>query len=166
MRSFFGMLTLALAATVTATTALAHSVSAPVPAPTIRAIVAEYGSAAYMPKFAPPGFIFTSWRVEQRVPAYLSPALHVTFGRRGTLLVWSVSDKRDSSSYAQCTGRPNAGLTRVISNRRVYYARGNHGDSAWTCLSDASVDLWVANDPGRPSPLVAMQMVASARRAG
>ena len=61
-------------------------------------------------------------------------------------------------------------VKRTIVGRLVYYAHGNHGDSAWTCLKESTgfvigLDLWIANESGRPSRLTAMRMVASARRA-
>jgi hypothetical protein len=98
--------------------------------------------------------------------------LELTFGRRGTRLVWTVSDGRDEDDYADCSKKPYYTLKRKVGNRLVYYARGNHGDSAWTCFSSRTksgyrqpigIDLWIGNDPGRPSSLTAIRMVASPR---
>jgi hypothetical protein len=92
--------------------------------------------------------------------------LKLTFARSGTRLIWTVSDARDGDDYADCSGRPSYQYKRRIAGRVVYYVRGNHGDSAWMCTKQGiGVDLWIANDRGRPSRLTAMTMVASARRA-
>jgi hypothetical protein len=150
------------------------SAANPISAPTLEQIKAEYGELTYVPGFAPRGFIFTSWRIEEPAFTYLMERLELTFGRKGTRLIWTVSDGRDTDDYADCSARPYYALKRNVGGHVVYYARGNHGDSAWTCLTvrDASglnerigVDLWIANEAGRPSRLTAMKMVASARRA-
>jgi hypothetical protein len=147
------------------------SSASPIPAPTLRQIRAEYGQFAYVPAFVPSGFIFTSWRTEPAAHSYLMDRLDLMFGRNGTLLEWTVSDGRDRDGYADCSKRPYYTSKTRIRGRLVYYARGNHGDSAWTCFSARTksgygqpigIDLWVANDPGRPSRLTAMRMVASA----
>lgn len=146
----------------------------PVPAQTLRQIKAEYGQFTYVPGFAPRGFIFTSWRIDEPAQSFLVERLSITFGRLGTRLIWTVSDGRDTDDYADCSKRPFYDFKRSIGRRLVYYALGNHGDIAWTCFSAAStsgyrqpvgIDLWIANEPGRPSRLIAMRMVASARRA-
>jgi len=145
--------------------ALERSEKVPIPALTLRQIKAEYGQFTYIPTFAPRGFIFTSWHIEEPAYGYLMKRLAVTFGRSGTRLIWTVSDGRDKDDYADCSKRPYYAFKRSIGGRLVYYARGNHGDSAWTCFSALGIDLWIANDRGRPSRLTAMRMVASARRA-
>jgi hypothetical protein len=89
----------------------------------------------------------------------------LTFGREGTLLEWTISDRRDKDDYADCTRHPFFGFKRQIGGRVVYYYRGNHGDSAWICLKSVGIDLWIANETGRPSRATAMRMVASAYRA-
>ena len=146
----------------------------PISAPTLERMKAEYGGMTYVPGFAPRGFIFTSWRIEEPAFTYLMRRLHLTFGRNGTRLIWTVSDGRDTDDYADCSARPYYSLKRNIGGRVVYYARGNHGDSAWICLTArgagglnerVGVDLWIANEAGRPSRLTAMKVVASARRA-
>lgn len=158
-----------LAAAVIAT-ATAGTTAAPVPPTTARQIKAEYGPLAYLPSFVPRGFIFTSWRIID-AQSYLDPALQVRFGRSGTILQWTVSDGRDRS-YADCSRRPSYSFVRRINGRTVYYGQGNHGDDAWTCLSARTpsgfrqpigIDLWIANQDGRPSERLAMRMVASAR---
>jgi len=145
----------------------------PIPAQSVKRIVSEYGNLAYLPAWAPRGFIFTSWRIEQPAFNYLMERLGVTFRRRGTRLVWTVSDGRDRDDFADCSRRPFYDFKRRIGNRVVYYAHGNQGDSAWTCLRVAAgsgyrqpigIDLWIENSRGRPSQLTAMRMVASARR--
>ena len=99
--------------------------------------------------------------------------LRLTFGRRGTRLVWTISDGRDQDDLADCSKRRYYDVSRTIAGRLVYYVRGNHGDSASTCFSTASrsgyrqpigIDLWIANEQGRPSRSAAMQIVASVRR--
>ena len=99
--------------------------------------------------------------------------LRITFARNGIKLVWTVSDGHDSDDFADCSPRRGASFSRVLSGRRVYYEDGNHGDSAWTCLTRQTssgtalvgIDVWIANDAGRPSPLTVMRMVATARPA-
>lgn len=137
----------------------------PVPPLEVRRIKAEYGPP-HLPVFAPRGFIFTSWKIDPAPFQYLSDTLRVTFGRSGTLLMWSVSDGRNEQTYARCNPPPSSGNRRRINGRTIYYARGNHGDSAWACLKSRSVgiDLWIQNGRGRPSVSTAMRMVASARR--
>jgi endonuclease YncB( thermonuclease family) len=148
--------------------------NSPVPASVASRIRAEYGRAAILPTFAPPSFIYTSWRVDGALPSYLMDVLSVTFGRNGTRLIWSVSDGRDPNSDA-CRRKPSFDSSRRIGGRLVYYDKGNHGDEAWTCLSlpgangfrqPVSVALWIENGPGRPSPATAMRMVASGRLVG
>ena len=136
----------------------------PIPATELRRIRAEYGRFTYVPRFAPRGFIFTSWRVEQARFGYLLDQLHVTFGQSGTRLIWTVSDRRDRDDYADCSRRPYFSSKRTINGRVVYYARGNHGDGAWTCLRHVGIDLWIENNRSRPSALTAMRMVATAYR--
>jgi endonuclease YncB( thermonuclease family) len=147
----------------------------PVPASVAAKIRAEYGQAAFLPTFAPASFIYTSWRVEPVSPSYLMDALSVTFARNGTKLEWSVSDGRDKLSYADCGKKPYFSSSKRIGGKLVYYARGNHGDEAWTCLSlpgangfrqPVGIGLWIENLAGRPSPTTAMRMVASGRLAG
>jgi hypothetical protein len=147
--------------------------SSPIPVTTLQQLQAEYGDLTYVPGFAPRGFIFTSWRIEEPASAYLMERLKLTFGRKGTRLIWTVSDGRDTDDYADCSARPYYTLKRNVGGHLVYYAQGNHGDSAWRCLTARSasglnervgIDLWIANERGRPSRLTAMKMVASARR--
>jgi hypothetical protein len=146
----------------------------PISARTLEQMKGEYGALTYVPGFAPRGFIFTSWRIEEPAFAYLMRRLQLTFGRNGTRLIWTVSDGRDTDDYADCSARPYYSLKRNIDGHVVYYARGNHGDSAWICMTARGagglnerigVDLWIANEAGRPSRLTAMKVVASARRA-
>lgn len=101
------------------------------------------------------------------------PRLEVTFGRRGTLLLWTVSDGRDERDYADCSKRPVYKFKRRIGSRVVYYYDGIRGASAWTCLTArvrggyrqrVGIDLWIENGWGRPSRLAAMRMVAGAWR--
>jgi hypothetical protein len=138
--------------------------NSPVPASVAARIRAEYGQAAILPTFAPPSFMYTSWRVDGASPSYLMDVLSVTFARNGTRLVWSVSDGRDRSSYADCGKKPHFSSSKRIGGKLIYYAKGNHGDSAWTCLSlpgangfrqPVGVALWIENGPGRPSPATA-----------
>jgi hypothetical protein len=146
----------------------------PIPSGTLRQIKAEYGPLAYVPRFVPNGFILTSWRMREPSKGYLMPTLELKFGRLGTLLIWSVADGRGDETYADCSGRPYFDFTRRIEGRLVYYANGNHGDSAWICLKErvlstgfqqpVGIDVWIDNNRGRPSPITAMRMVASARR--
>lgn len=105
---------------------------------------------------------------------YLMERLELTFGRAGIGLLWTVSDARDNDDYADCSSSRYYRYKRRIAGRLIFYARGNHLDSAWTCLTapaangfrqGVGIDLWVANAPGRPTRLLAMQIVASARRA-
>jgi hypothetical protein len=166
---------LGVAAAITVPVATGRSKASPIPAPTLRQIRAEYGQFSYIPAFVPSGFIFTSWRIEEAAYGYLMERLKITFARRGTRLIWTVSDGRDQDDYADCSKRPYYTFKRKFGTRLVYYARGNHGDSAWTCFSartksgyrqSIGIDLWIGNDAGRPSRLTAMRMVTSARGAG
>jgi hypothetical protein len=146
----------------------------PIPSITLRQIKAEYGPLAYVPRLVPTGYIFTSWRIREPSKGYLMPTLELKFGRSGTLLIWSVADGRGDETYADCSRKPYFDFTRRIEGRIVYYANGNHGDSAWICLDEriqstgfrqpVGIDVWVDNNRGRPSPITAMRMVASARR--
>jgi hypothetical protein len=147
--------------------------STPIPAGALRQIAAKHGQFAYVPASVPVGFTFASWRSERPSHANLLKRLHLTFARGRTLMVWTVSDGRDADDYADCPSR-HYGSKRLIGGRSVYYAHGNHGDSAWTCFNaplreggrkPLGIDLWIANDPGRPSPLSAMRIVAGARLA-
>jgi hypothetical protein len=171
-----------LALTVTAVALCAPlataSTTAPVPRAELARIRAEYGSRyAYLPAFVPPGFIFTSWKIEPASANLYLPVLTVTFGRNGTLLIWSVFDARDRNASVDtggdCSTHPYYTSKRTVAGDLVYYARGNHGDTAWTCLSvptgnssysqPVGLSLWIGNDPGRPSAATAMKMVATAR---
>jgi hypothetical protein len=148
---------------------------APIPAQALREIVAKQGLFAYVPAYIPSGFTFAGWRSERPAQRSLMPRLHVTFARSGTKMIWTVSDGRDQGDYADCSSRPYHQSKRRIGSRLVYYAHGNHRDSAWTCCTvhqttghrqqAIGIDLWVANQAGRPSPLSAMRIVASARLA-
>jgi len=142
----------------------------PIPADTLAQIRAEYGPRAYVPGFVPRGFIFTSWRIDPAQYEYLAPVLQITFGESGKLLRWTVFDKQDSHdptvfTGGDCTKHPYASSSRRIDDKLVYYASGNHGDSAWTCsMVSVVAGLLNENVPGRPSAQTAMQMVASATR--
>jgi hypothetical protein len=146
---------------------------APIPERALRQIVAKYGPFAYVPGSVPSGFMFAGWRSERPAQRTLLTRLHVTFAKSGTKMIWTVSDGRDQGDYADCSSRPYYDSMRRIGSRLVYYAHGNHGDSAWTCFTVPStsghrrqgigIDLWVANQAGRPSPLSAIRVVASAR---
>lgn len=159
-----GLSVAALIAAISLSPANAQSSRQPIPANELRRIEAEYGRFTYVPRFAPRGFIFTSWRIEPAQFGYLMEQLQLTFGRGGTRLVWTVSDRRDKNDYADCSRRPYFSFKRMINGRVVYYARGNHGDSAWTCLRHVGIDLWVENNRGKPSALMAMRMVAGGYR--
>jgi hypothetical protein len=158
--------------TVAVPTAGGSSASSPVPPQTLKQIQSSYGQFTYVPALAPRGFALTSWRIKRPSRAELTRRLELTFDRGSASLVWTVSDARDSGDYADCSANPLYGSKRRIGSRVVYYARGNHGDVAWMCFSsqgkDGSrhplgIDLWVENQAGRPSSLLAMRMVASAR---
>jgi hypothetical protein len=148
--------------------------STPIPASALRQIAAKHGQFAYVPASIPSGFTFTSWRSERPSQANLLKRLHLTFAHGRTLMVWTVSDGRDVDDYADCLSRPFYDSKRLIGGRSVYYVHGNHGDSAWMCFNaplagggrkPLGIDLWVANQSGRPSPLSAMRIVAGARLA-
>jgi hypothetical protein len=152
------------------TGAAGHS-AAPIPGQTLRQIKAEYGRFTYVPSVIPRGFIFTSWRIQSASATVYAPVLSLTFGRNGTRLVWRVFDARDWNDLdvytgGDCSKRPYFSSSRRLAGKLVYYSKGNHGDSAWTCsIRPVGISLWVANDAARPSAAVAMRMVASARPA-
>ncbi len=139
-----------------------------IPSATVAQIRAEYGPLTFVPASLPRGFIFTSWRIEEPPFEYLQPILEMTFGDNGVLLKWTVFDKRDSNdpnvfTGGDCSAHPYASYSRNVDSKKVYYAAGNHGDSAWTCaMPHVGVGLWVENTPGRPSAATVIRMVATA----
>lgn len=111
------------ATAVTAAGAAHATATSPVPTSVAARIRAEYGQAALLPTFAPASFIYTSWRVDPASPSYLMDALNVTFARNGARLIWSVSDGRDTSSYADCGKKPYFSSSMRIGGKLVYCAK-------------------------------------------
>lgn len=142
--------------------------SATIPAGTLRQIAAEFGDDTYVPAFLPAGFVYTSWNIEQRSPIYLGKELSIKFAMHGTLLVWTVRDNREEDGEDSYQDP----VAAVIDGRTITYGRGIHGDEARTVIALGQgnsarrirINLWIANNPGRPSKATALRMVASASR--
>jgi hypothetical protein len=140
-----------------------------------RRIAAAYGSPAFLPKRLPRGFIFTRWKVRARdTDEGNRRSMLVKFGRDGLLLYWRVLGGVDTYGF-ECPRNgsvPDAQRTFVSHGRRIFFAAGIHGASAWSCIRrhavgnarPLQVDLWYdIRLDGRAMRRLAVRMVGTAR---
>ena len=140
------------------------------PARVLERIVRVYRAPLFLPTRLPPGFVFSRWRFDPRdYNTGGRRSLLITFGCDGRRLQWGVYTGVDRyPSACQAGGwRPT-----LVEGRRIYFAAGIHGASAWECLPrhavgnarPIEVELWYAIQLDSPRMRrFAMRMVRRAR---
>jgi hypothetical protein len=119
-----------------------------VPQAEVRRLGREFGTQLYLPRSLPRGFIFTGWSLVRHAPGDGRRWVFVTFGRDGVLLHWSVYSGVEKFAIECPHGHPSRwDLKRsmLIQGRRILFADGIHGASAWECIPPHAI--------GNPEPL-------------
>lgn len=116
---------------VLATSGAASTAASPIPSLAQTRILAEYGDAAFVPSWLPPGFRLHSWAVDAGSNAILPDRLRLRLRRGTSDLMWEVAfaHRTETADPATCERkRPS----RRIEGRRVYDAGD---DAAYVCIA-------------------------------
>jgi hypothetical protein len=163
VRRLIALTVVALVAVVLASAGNAGS--QPVPVGVQHKIAALSASPAYVPTWMPAGFIFIGWK--QAAPpnngtsngsTVVGQGFTITFARAGRIVLWSMRP----GAYNDCVPRPIFDTRTAIRGRAVYYANGNHGDSAYICIGKVEFTTWGDH---LFSPSTSMRIAGSARLA-
>lgn len=132
-----------------------------VPARGARSLRASFERPVPLPSWMARGFIFTRAYILERSAIYPRTAW-VHFGRNGERLFWSVAPTGHGLDD-RCTRADRSYEPTLIAGRKVYLARGNKGQSAWTCVREPKRVTVTAWSDYSTSAKTLMRVLASAR---
>ncbi len=105
---------------------------------------ARFGSALFLPRKLPPGFVFSHWAYRAHDPNLDDRAsLFLTYGRGGYVLDWGVYSGIDKFGL-ECPTKANKRFPQnkpfvVIDGVLTYLIVGIHGGSVWRCIPPHAV---------------------------